>query len=144
MADSILFKKFNPKGIEAWADEFEAIDAVEIYINNVEIVDILCPIEIPYVIAEDSELELAGAYGHLTAQELYSNLCDDYEDVELLCCSGCGLSGCWSVLIDIFKDDKYVYWKNFRHNHRDWKYDISYKFDKSDYEEMIKQLYRSI
>ncbi len=47
MADNILFKKINPKGIEAWADE----------------------------------LELAGAYGHLTSEELYSNLCNDYEDM---------------------------------------------------------------
>ena len=31
-------------------------------------------------------------------------------------------------------------WKNFRHNHRDWKYDISYKFNKLDYEYMLEHL----
>lgn len=69
---------FNPKGTEAWADEFETIDAVEIYINDAEIVDILRPMEVPYVIAENNELELAGAYGHLTSKELYSNLCNEH------------------------------------------------------------------
>ena len=48
---------FNPKGTEAWADEFETIDAVEIYINDAEIVDILRPMEVPYVIAENNENE---------------------------------------------------------------------------------------
>ena len=57
MADNILFKKINPKGTEAWADEFETIDAVEIYINDAEIVDILRPMEVPYVIAENNENE---------------------------------------------------------------------------------------
>lgn len=35
-------------------------------------------------------------------------------------------------------------WKNFRHNHRDWKYDISYKFNKLDYENMLKHLHKSL
>ncbi len=144
MADSILFKIINPKGTEEWADESDVNEAVEIFINGIEIIDTLRIIETPYVIAEDSDLELAGDYGHLTPDELYSNLSNDYKEAALLCCSGCGLSGCWSILVEIVKDDKYVYWKNFKHNHRNWRYNISYKFDKSDYENALKNLHNSI
>lgn len=144
MADSILFNTINPKGTEEWADEYDENEAVEIFINGIEIIDTLRIIETPYSIAEAGDSELAGAYGHLTPDELYYHLSNYCREVELLCCSSCGESGCWSILVDIVKDDKYVYWKNFRHNHRDWKYNIYYKFDKSDYKNALKKLHNSI
>lgn len=136
--DVLEFKIFNPQGKENWADDSDVYEAVEIYINGKEIVELLKEIETPFAI-DEGETDLAGAYGHLTPGELYSEL-KDVEESALLCCDGCGLSGCWSVLINIETDENYVYWKDFKHNHREWKYGIAYKFDRKTYEEILKEL----
>ena len=31
------------------------------------------------------------------------------------------------------EDEDYVYWTEFEHNHRDWKYNLEYRFDKKQY-----------
>ncbi|MBR4085899.1 MAG: hypothetical protein IKK33_16620 [Lachnospiraceae bacterium] len=134
--DVLEFKIINPKGIEDWADDCDIREVVEIYINGREIVELLKEIEMPWAIKE-GEIDLAGTYGHLPPKELYSEL-NDTEESALLCCDGCGLVGCWSVFVNVEKDEKYVYWKDFRHNHREWKYNISYKFYRSEYEDMLK------
>lgn len=139
MTDSLEFKIINPIGKEEWADDYKIDKVVEIYINGKELIEILKLIETPYSLKEGN-MELAGAYGHITHGELYKSLTIDDEDVELLCCSDCGDSGCWSILIDIEDGDNYIFWKNFKHNHRDWKYDICYKFDKIEYVNSLKQL----
>ena len=136
--DMVEFKLFNPQGKEDWAEDFDANQAVEIYINGKEIIEILKEIETPYAMSE-GHVDIAGAYGHLTPKQLYSELTDTDESA-LLCCDGCGFTGCWSVLVKVEEDDNYIYWKNFRHNHRDWKYDISYKFGRIEYENAVKQL----
>lgn len=82
---------------------------------------------------------MAGAYGHLTPSELYEEL-NDTEESALLCCDACGLIGCWSVLTTVEIDENYVCWKAFRHNHREWKYNLIYKFDRKEYEDSLKQL----
>lgn len=143
MIDNLTFQIINPKGKEEWADDYNIEKVVEIYINEIEIIDILKPIETPFAI-RDNQPNLAGNYGHQTPEELYSNLTEYSENVELLCCGGCGIIGCWSISVNIEKDDKYVYWKEFKHNHRDWKYNISYKFDKEKYESAMKKLHNSI
>lgn len=136
--DALEFRIINPKGIEAWADDCDICEAVEIYINGREIVELLKEIETPFAI-DEGEIDLAGAYGHLTPAELYSEL-NDADESALLCCDSCGLIGCWSVLVSVEMDEKYVYWKEFEHNHRKWKYNISYKFDRKEYEDALKQL----
>ena len=139
MLDKLTFKVINPNGKEDWAADYKINIVVEIYINDVELIEILKVIETPYAI-DENHADLAGAYGHLLPDELYTNLATDEEDIELLCCSGCGESGCWSILVDVEKDDKFIYWKMFKHNHRDWKYDISYKFDRMEYEKSLVKL----
>lgn len=144
MTDKISFKVINPKGKEAWADDYDISEVVEIYINDTELVDILYEIERQYA-SEEGHPNLAGAYGHNTPKELVDNLleasADCHEDgVELLCCSGCGFSGCWSILVYIKYDADYVHWYKFEHNHRNWKYNISYKFDRIEYEKALKEL----
>lgn len=142
-----MFKIINPKGKEAWAEFFDVSKAVEIYINDTKLVDILHEIEIPYA-TNEGKPSLAGSYGHLTPKELFDNLTnskapDEYNEEfgnEILCCGGCGDSGCWSVYVFISYDDYYVYWYKFRHNHRDWKYNISYKFDRKEYEKSLEDL----
>ncbi len=120
---------------------------VEIYINGREIVQMLKEIEKPYAI-EEGHPEIAGGYGHNSPKFLYEDLlealieesyCSKY-GVELLCCSTCGESGCWSILVFINQDDEYVYWNRFEHNHRVWKYNISFKFKKDEYEKAMQQL----
>jgi len=136
--DVLEFRIINPKGKEKWADDCDINEVVEIYINGREIVEFLKEIEKPFVINE-GEIDLAGAYGHLTPDELYEEL-NDTEESALLCCDACGLSGCWSVLTTVEIDENYVCWKAFRHNHREWKYNLIYKFDRKEYEDSLKQL----
>lgn len=139
MIDKLAFKIVDPKG-EEWAKEFpREIKVVEIYINEVELVEILKPIEMPYAFIEEYP-SLAGSYGHITPEKLYRNLTASSEEIELLCCGDCGESGCWSILVNVEYDDSYVYWRKFKHNHRNWEYDISYKFDKTEYQNALKQL----
>ena len=136
--DILEFKIMNPKGKEDWADDYDISEAVEIYINKREMIELLKEIETPFASAE-GHINIAGAYGHLTPGQLYSELTDSGE-CALLCCNDCGFIGCWSVMVNVERDDSYVYWKEFRHNHRDWKYNISYKFDRLEYESALKQL----
>lgn len=136
--DILNFKIINPKGKEDWADDYDVSEVVEIYINGEEIVELLKEIEMPFAMNEGN-IDIAGAYGHLTPKELYSELADT-EESALLCCDGCGFIGCWAIFVNVEMDDSYVYWKGFRHNHRDWEYDISYKFSRIEYENAIKQL----
>lgn len=141
MADNIEFRFINPLGVEDWSKEISKV--TQIFLNGKELVDILKEIE--YQFAEkEGHPDLAGGYGHLTPNELLSNLKYSKEDpdyeAELLCCSDCGISGCWSILVHIKYDENYVYWNDFSHNHRDWKYNLSFKFVKSQYEEQLKKL----
>ncbi len=147
MTDNIRFNIINPQGIEAWAGDCKISQVVEIYINDKEFIDILRELEGPYA-AEEGHPSLAGAYGHLTPKELIANLAgagnknEAYEDegAELLCCSGCGFSGCWSIVVHIKQDSEYVYWYKFEHNHRNWEYNISYKFDRKEYEKALEEM----
>jgi len=149
MIDSIKFRLINLiEEKEEWALDYESLPtAVEIYINNHELISILKEIEAPFAEAEGHS-DLAGAYGHISSNLLYKDLSDVLNGnkflmengVELLCCSGCGDSGCWSILVFVSQDEDYIYWNNFKHNHRNWKYDISYKFDKKEYMKALQQL----
>ncbi len=148
MNDIIEFKIVNPQNKEEWIEEYSNIDAVaEIYINGTEIIDILKPIEQPYC-DEEGHPDIAGSYGHNTPKYLYESLMnamnkESYESkdgVELLCCGGCGYSGCWSTLVFIRDDEKFVYWEKIEHNHRDWKYNLSYKFEKLAYYRALETL----
>lgn len=136
--DILNFEIINPKGIEDWADDCDVSEVVEIYINGREIIELLREIETPLAMGE-GHIGIAGAYGHLTPKQLYSEL-TDLEECALLCCGDCGFIGCWSVLVNVEMDERYVYWKEFRNNHRDWEYNISYKFDRLEYENVLKTI----
>ncbi len=140
MADKLEFKLIDPVETgEAWALEYGSKSmGVEIYINGREIVSILKEIELPYA-TQEGKPHLAGDYGHNTPQHLYEMLTEAVE-VELLCCGGCGDSGCWSVLVSVREEEDYVYWEHFEHNHRDWSYPLSYCFDRQEYEQALEVL----
>lgn len=150
MTDKLEFKLIDPiEKCEEWADPSdEKIRAVEIYINGREIVDILKELEMPFA-DEEGHPTLAGAYGHRIPKELYNVLSESliensYEweyGAEVLCCNDCGFPGCWSATVKIRQDEKFVYWENFEQNHRkNWKYDLSFKFDKNEYEKEFEKL----
>lgn len=134
---------------EEWADEDrKPINVVEIYIDGVEIAEIFRRIEVPYCKAEGHP-DLAGDYGHLSAKSLYIDLTEattkgsfSYEiGVYPLCCGICGEPGCWSVTFHVCEDGEYVWWYGFEHEHRDWEYNLEFKFLKRDYDVEIKKLF---
>lgn len=147
--DKLEFKLADPiEKKEEWALEFGSTQkVVEIYLNGRELVEILKEMETPYAL-EEGHPSLAGAYGHNYAKELYADLTEAMTEgtychekgAELLCCSGCGDRGCWSVLVMVKQDEDYVYWEQFRNNHRKWNYNIAFCFVKKEYEAAMKQL----
>lgn len=146
MCDKLEFRIFDAKDREDWADIYEKDEchAVDIYINGEEICSILKKIER----SQDDTGNLAGDYGHREPRWLYSDLKEALVEgtynykygVELLCCSSCGEEGCWSVMAKVKDDGEFIYWKDFHHNHRDWVYNLSYKFDKQEYEAQMKKM----
>lgn len=149
MIDQLEFKIVKASEIrEEWMDDFDYKGNItEIYINGQEIIPLLKTIEEPFAI-EEGYPELAGGYGHRFTQELYGELIEalcegtytNREGVELLCCNDCGISGCWSIVVFIRQDKNYVYWYKFMHNHREWKYNLSYQFEKNAYMQALEQL----
>ena len=148
--DSLEFRLIDPVAAkEDWIDLCDnPPNVVEIYINGVELISILKPIEKPFYEAENWKQQKDGGYGHIEPDILYDLLAEaliegSYSNtggVEALCCSGCGEFGCWSVEIFVTEDDDYIYWGNFSHNHRDWEYGLSYKFEKSAYNKEMEKL----
>ena len=133
---------------EEWAEDAKKpINVVEIYIDGVELVGIFRAVEIPYCEAEEHP-NLAGDYGHMSAKNLYEDLTEATVEgswsnelgVYPLCCRSCGEPGCWSVTFHVREDDEYVWWYGFEHEHRDWEYNLEFKFLKKDYYAEITKL----
>ena len=153
MTDKLEFKLIDPvQNGEKWADDEifvrKDLRAVEIYLNGHEIIDILKEIEMPFAL-DEGHPDIAGGYGHNEPKILYRDLSESLVEgtynqkygVELLCCGSCGFSGCWSAVAYVRRDDDFVYWENFKQNHREnWKYDLSYKFDRNEYEKQMEKL----
>lgn len=137
------FEMFDPiEAGEAWAVEFGTNHkVVEIYIDGKKLIDIIRVIETPYT-------EVPGAYGHVSPYDLYDDLCTATDGhsysclygVYLFCCRGCGEPGCWSVTCKVKEDEKFVYWYSFEHEHRDWSYNLNYRFDKTAYAQAMEKL----
>lgn len=132
-----------------------------ITIDGRKLLDIIREIELPYAeeegrlakkegVAEEDEdySDLAGAYGHLSAKVLFDNLktgisdCGSSHDerVYLFCCGDCGEIFCWTVSMKVRMDEHYVYWYDFKHEHRNWEYNLSYTFEKTAYEAALRKL----
>lgn len=72
---------------------------------------------------------------------------DDFihEGGALLLTCECDEWGCWNLFCTIEFDGETVVWKDFRKHHRDWKYDLEFRFDKQKYLaefERIKELFK--
>lgn len=163
--NTLDFEDFDPvEAGEQWALSWGSDHKVtEIYIDGKKLLDIIHQIELPYAIeegriaraeghAEEDEdySDLAGDYGHISPKSLYEELsiaafgagedCD--ERAYLFCCGNCGELFCWTVSMKVREDEKYVYWYDFKHEHRNsWEYNLTYKFDKKGYEEALWKLW---
>ena len=145
--DKLEFKLFDPKETgEQWALELKKPSpVVGIYINGIELAEILKPIELSC--REPDDECPVGEYGHLSAEFLSKELADasvpgtfahNY-GAYLLCCQDCGDCGCWSVLAHIEICDSCAEW-TFSHNHRSWNYGLKYRFANDEYDAALNML----
>lgn len=147
--NNLDFKMFDPvEAGEVWAVDFGSNHkVVEIYIDGKRLLDTIRKIEVPYA-KEEGHPDLAGDYGHVSPSELYSDLSTATDEnsysyelgVYLFCCAGCGEPGCWSVTLQVKEDEESVYWYNFEHEHRDWEYNLTYRFEKNAYAQALHKL----
>ena len=148
--NTLKFEFFDPvEAGETWAITWGFdYKVVEIYVDGEKLLDIIREIEAPYA-KEEGYPELAGAYGHISPKDLYfglgtalienSDACDN--KVYLFCCEDCGDILCWSISFMVKEDEKYVYWYDFKHEHRNWKYDLTFRFEKEENEEGLWELW---
>ena len=149
MINKLTFRLFDPvKAGEEWAvSDNYPYKVVGISIDGRELLDIIREIEYPYLKEEDS-LILDGDYGHLPPDRLYEDLREAAQPgtyyykrgAELFCCGSCGEPGCWSVTCKVREECGVVLWYGFRHNHRDWDYNLTFRFEKSAYEKAMRIL----
>lgn len=153
--NTLDFEMFDPEEAgEEWALTWGSDHkAVEVYIDGKKLLDIIREIEVPYA-EEEGNPELAGSYGHVSPESLYIDLCrtsleedpneqKSYYDgrVYLFCCRDCGEVFCWTVSFRVKEDEEFVYWYDFRNMHRWWGYNLTFKFEKEDYQEAIWELW---
>ena len=158
MKTSVLdFNLIDPvEAGEEWAVAFDSpYNVVEIYIDKVEIRDIVRPLEEAYMKESEPSLLRMGHeqyYSHLWPKLLYDNLHyarmrDPYfenDDCLLLGCVECGIPECWSFSIKVREDEKYIYWYDFEHLYREWEYGLIFRFEKRQYEAAMRKLHKFI
>lgn len=121
---------------------------VEYYINGVCLLDMIRACEAPFAERETPPMK-PGDYGHNTKGTMAFNFKTaltpgdfsyDY-GIELYCCSGCGDSGCWSVVCKFREDGDFILMTDFHHNHREnWKYPFSFRFTRENYDAELQKL----
>ena len=124
--------------------------SVKILIDGTDIIDMIREKEKPYRDAEGPHSGLD--YGHINAMWFLKDLDEAGVDgsysnefgIYLCCCGSCGEPGCWSVTAQVKEYDNYVLWHDFKHEHRDWKYEIDLYFDKERYYSAIDQLRKAV
>ncbi len=150
--DVIHFEVFNPREAqEEWAVSFPtSCLSVRILINGMDFCDIANRMDCKRFAEENPDLEDLNEpmYGHGELHWIYDGLIEAFTEgayshdcgLELLCCWDCGEPGCWSVVAHFSQDENYIYWENFEHNHRDWEYNFSFCFNKTEYYKELASL----
>lgn len=133
------------------AEELDAFDElseiVETFINGRNLRDIVREIEQPFA-ARDGQPDLAGSYVGLPPEDVFlpsrrflGERERDYDDehgrcqIAVLGC-GCGVVGCWPLLVEIVEAEDRVTWRNFRQPFRSgWSFDLlePFVFDRPQY-----------
>ncbi len=130
---------------------------INIYINEIELVELVSQIELPSAKSEGHP-ELAGAYMGMNIDDVNIPLNHflgspaeylSYDDkVQILQCA-CGESGCWPLVSRIYVTDDLVTWSDFENPHRNgkgnsriWHYENfgPFRFDLSQYKNAMKSL----
>ena len=135
------------------------VDAVEIFINNRNLVDIVREVELPFA-QQESKPDLAGSYVGLPPEDIFSPSRrllgepstyydhDHSEDKLAVLGCVCGEPGCWPLLVRITVEENVVIWDGFEQPFRSkgpysisegraipWEYDLlrPFVFDKAQY-----------
>ncbi len=87
------------------------VDAVNVFVNGRNLVDILRGVELPFA-AREGKPDLAGNYVGLPPEEVF-----------LLSPRLLGEPGCWPFRVEITLRDDVVIWSGFEQGHRAWHYD---------------------
>jgi hypothetical protein len=159
--ESVGYDKFelrvDPSQYVRWP-EGGGYQPVEIRINGIPLIDLVRPLEIPYVEQENREDDDAmkpGDYQYLPPSLVYlpsRNLLGEPYDSgfrmdpgdsmigksTVLGCT-CGEIECWFLVVRITLSKSEVRWSEFAQFHRDWKYELGpYTFDRADYEMQLQ------
>ncbi len=132
------------------------VDAVGIFINGRDLVDLTREIEIPSADRAGNP-HLAGDYAWLPAKTIFPpsrRLMGEPDwrydtgggGISVLGCGGCGDVGCWPLQVRIEVRDDVVRWNGFRQPHRSgWDYSGMgpFVFDREAYETALKSPDRS-
>ena len=131
----------------------EKLSVCIIYLNNKAFLEMVKEHEMPYAKKYNQE-SIAGDYMYALADELYKEFTDksyrlEEDKIVLLICGGCGVYGCWDLLVNIRETENTVIWENFHNPHRTkespggfWDYsDFGiFEFDKNNYYREIEKL----
>ena len=121
------------------------VEAVVVFVNDRDLTGIAREVELPFA-ARDGRPELAGDYVglppeaiFLPSQRLLGRPEERYDDrrdkIAILGC-GCGVVGCWPLLVKITPREDTVLWSDFEQPHRKhWRLDGlgSFVFDRAQY-----------
>jgi hypothetical protein len=121
------------------------VDAVAVFVNGRDLTEIMKEIELPFA-ARDGKPNLAGSYVglqpeavFLPSQRLLGRPEERYDDrrgkIAVLGC-GCGIVGCWPLLVRITRQEDTIIWSDFEQPHRrHWHHDAlgPFVFDRSRY-----------
>lgn len=122
----------------------KGITRASIIINGCGLIGLLSFIESR--VKEPCDEAPSGSYRYLPPEVLYNGLINAETEntykrygVPLVTCADCGVIFCWSVSAIIESDENCVTW-SLRHNHRDWDYDLTLRFDRKAYDDEIAKL----
>ena len=140
--DVIRFK-VGELEVPAWG----LIDAVEIFVNDRNLVEILREVELPFA-AREGKPRSAGKYVGLPSEDIflpsprllgepvkYYDYDSSQGKIAVLGC-GCGDMGCWPFRVRITLREDVVVWDGFEQPHRHtWRYDElrPFVFDRTQY-----------
>lgn len=125
----------NTANIDDW-------DAVNIFIDGIDLRDMIKTIESPFAKAEGHP-DIAGGYCGLSPQE-WMDLPEQEDDGRsaIMGCQ-CGYVGCWPLRVRITFFEDTVIWSDFEQPHRpEWKYDRlgPFVFSRKQYEAAVAKV----
>lgn len=120
----------------------EVIDAVDIIINDRNLIDMLKEVESGFEEVKEKPL-MAGSYSSLMPIEFYNFFISDNSFNRILGCGDCGEIDCWPMEVKVVKNDKVVIWTDFAQPYRrNWNYQNlgTFNFDRKKYDEEINKV----